>query len=429
MMNKKEWIWGFALAILTFLLGKAFLKPSMLIRLMIGLGLGYTLMRAYTGFAGSVNRACRTGSTKLMRALMLMFFVSCVFTAAFLMKGNLTSYKLHIDPITFGLMLGGAMFGFGMALSSCCATGVLTDLLSGLPRAFTTLVFFCIGVYIGFPVQHTASWVKNSWFTTSSGKKFAGGVFLPDLFQGDGFHGYLGALLLTALFCSIAVALSYRYERKRKQANNYQGCDTEMMQEREKDLDSKDYRLFSEATYRHIFAKPWTLVEGSIVLSILFALLMGLTRDGWSASTPYGVWFGKILIAFGVSPSAVAAFAKMKPDAYLTPFFQDAVSVQNFGIVLGTAVYLLTAGIFFRTFREGMHMKFREGLVFALGGLSMGVGTRLANGCNVGALYTPIAHFSLSGWIFLIFLILGGIVGNLFDKKALSTKKVGGLLG
>jgi uncharacterized protein len=46
-------------------------------------------------------------------------------------------------------------------------------------------------------------------------------------------------------------------------------------------------------------------------------------------------------------------------------------------------------------------MTFREGLVFALGGLSMGIGTRLANGCNVGALYTPIANFSLSGWISL----------------------------
>jgi hypothetical protein len=67
--------------------------------------------------------------------------------------------------------------------------------------------------------------------------------------------------------------------------------------------------------------------------------------------------------------------------------------------------------------------------VFALGGLSMGVGTRLANGCNVGALYTPIAHFSLSGWIFLVFLVLGGIVGNLFGKIAFKSKDSGGLLG
>ncbi len=47
----------------------------------------------------------------------------------------------------------------------------------------------------------------------------------------------------------------------------------------------------------------------------------------------------------------------------------------------------------------------------------MGFGTRLSNGCNVGALYTPIANFSLSGWIFLIVMVTGGVVGNIVAKK------------
>ena len=158
-------------------------------------------------------------------------------------------------------------------------------------------------------------------------------------------------------------------------------------------------------------------------------MLMGVTKAGWGASTPYGIWFGKILIAFGVSPEAVADFAQMAPDAYVLPFFQHSVSVQNFGIILGTLIYLLAAGVFTKTFREGLRMTFREGLVFALGGLSMGIGTRLANGCNVGALYTPIANFSLSGWIFFVFLIIGGVAGNLFGKKAFPSEETAGLLG
>lgn len=47
----------------------------------------------------------------------------------------------------------------------------------------------------------------------------------------------------------------------------------------------------------------------------------------------------------------------------------------------------------------------------------MRFGTRLSNGCNVGALYTPIANFSLSGWIFLVFLVVGGVLGNKLAKK------------
>lgn len=428
-MEKKERILGAVVFIGTLLLGKIFLKTDILFRLAVGIGLGYSLMRAYTGFAGSVNRAYRTGSTKLMRALMLMFFVSSVLTTAFLFNSDPTTYNLWVNPINVGLMIGGVMFGFGMALSSCCASGVLTDLVTGLPRAFTTLIFFGIGVFLGFPIQHTASWVKKSWFATPSGEKLSGGVFLPDLFLWDGFNGYLGALLLTALFCGITVYLSFRYEKKRKQSNTYSGCDTEILQEKSESFDSKDYKLFSEQTYYRLFAKPWTLTQGAIALSILFTILMGVTKAGWGASTPYGIWFGKILIAFGVSPDAVANFAQMAPDVYVLPFFQHAVSVQNFGIILGTLIYLLAAGVFTKTFREGLRMTFREGLVFALGGLSMGIGTRLANGCNVGALYTPIANFSLSGWIFFVFLVIGGVAGNLFGKKAFPTEETAGLLG
>jgi len=78
---------------------------------------------------------------------------------------------------------------------------------------------------------------------------------------------------------------------------------------------------------------------------------------------------------------------------------------------------LLTAGIFKRTFMSEMHITFKEILLYALGGISMGFGTRLANGCNVGALYTPIANFSLSGWIFLAFMVVGGIAGNKLAEK------------
>lgn len=424
-MEKKEKLTGVVVAVLALLLGEAFLKPDILFRLAIGLALGYSLMRAYTGFAGSVNRAFRGGSTKLMRTLMFMFFITCVMTTAFLFKGDPTKYDLWVNPINFGLLIGGIMFGFGMALSSCCATGVLTDLVVGLPRAFVTLVFFGIGVFLGFPVQNTASWVKSSWVSTPVGQKLSGGVFLPDLFQWDGFHGYLGSLLLTALFCGITVYFSYQYEKMRKEKHTYQENDTEALQDHADEFDSKDYKPFSVTTFDRVFAKPWTLKQGAIALSILFTILMGVTKAGWGASTPYGIWFGKFLVAFGVSPQAVASFAKMKPDAYIQPFFQNAVSVQNFGIILGTLIYLLVAGVFVTTFKEGLHITFREALVFALGGLSMGIGTRLANGCNVGALYTPIANFSLSGWVFFVFLVLGGILGNLFGRIAFAKKEAG----
>jgi len=417
-LKKIERVLGIILILAALILGKNLLKSDMLFfRLLIGCGLGYTLTRAYMGFAGSVNRAYRTGSTKLMRTLMFMFFISCLVSVAFFFKQDVTAYKLWINPINLGLIIGGIMFGFGMAFSSCCASGVLTDLVTGLPRALTTLIFFGMGVFLGFPVQNTAEWVKKSWFTSPVGEKMAGGVFLPDLFKWDGVEGYLGALVLTAIFCGIVVGAAYAYENSRKKGRTFIGTPMEKVQDQLAVTVADDYSVLSDNSYDRIFVKPWTMKQGAIVITILFAILMGVTKSGWGASTPYGIWFGKILMVFGVSPESLAAFAKMKPDGFVQPFFQNAVSVQNFGIVVGTSIYLLTAGIFKKTFFEEMNITFREILLYALGGLSMGFGTRLSNGCNVGALYTPIANFSLSGWVFLAVMVVGGILGNKLARK------------
>ncbi|WP_411024352.1 hypothetical protein, partial [Salmonella sp. s58760] len=113
------------------------------------------------------------------------------------------------------------------------ASGVLTDLVTALPRGLITLVFFCFGVFIGFPVQNSASWITQSWFTSEVGSKLYGGVYLPDMFKFDGLGGYLGALMCTGLLCGIVIWLSYRYENKRKQAGTYTGHFGEKIQDME----------------------------------------------------------------------------------------------------------------------------------------------------------------------------------------------------
>ncbi len=416
-MKNGEKILGFIAIILILFLGKTQLASDMLFfRLLAGVGLGYSLSRAYTGFAGGVNRAYKQGSTKLMRTLMFMFFITALLVTAFLFKGDVTSYDLWVNPINLGLILGGILFGFGMAFSSCCASGVLTDLVTGLPRALITLIFFGFGIFVGFPLQKTATWITESWFSSAQGAEMAGGVFLPDLFLWDGMGGYIGALVLTGIFCLIVVAISYMYEKKRKHDGTYTGNMMEKIQEVPDGFDSKDFNAFSAKTYDRLFIKPWTLKQGAVVIAVIFALLMGITKAGWGASTPYGLWFGKALMVFGVSAESIASFTKMSAEAFTTPFFKHGVSVQNFGILLGTLVYLLTAGKFVATFMSEIKITGKEALLYGVGGFAMGFGTRLSNGCNVGALYTPIANFSLSGWIFLIVMVIGGVLGNKFSK-------------
>ena len=76
-MKKVEYAAGFLVILCVVIGGKIFLgRSDLYFRLLIGAGLGYTLSRAYTGFAGSVYRAYKTGSTRLMRTMTLMFLIT-----------------------------------------------------------------------------------------------------------------------------------------------------------------------------------------------------------------------------------------------------------------------------------------------------------------------------------------------------------------
>lgn len=423
-MKKTENLFGFALLALSLVLGKMFLaSDALLLRLIIGLALGYTLTRAYTGFAGSVNRAFNTGSTRLMKTLMFMFFITSVVVAAMLYRESLSgaiTYGLWLNPISLGLLAGGTLFGFGMALSSACASGVMTDVVTAFPRGIISLITFGAGIFFGFPLAAT-SFAKTPLIpaTATALSIEKSGVFFPDLFAWDGFNGYLGAVVLTGILALLVVYASNLYEAKRKKDGTYFAHDTESMQ----DLVTKEnlngeLATSADSIYKKLFVNAWSLKTGAVILALLFAVLMGTTGSGWGASTPYGIWFGKALTLVGFSPEALGTYAKtMSAESFAAPFFANGTTVQNVGIFLGTFVYLLTSGKFSDTVSSELKISLSEGLLYALGGLSMGVGTRFAAGCNVGALYTPIAQFSLSGWVFLVVMVLGGILGNMFGKK------------
>ncbi len=52
-----------------------------------------------------------------------------------------------------------------------------------------------------------------------------------------------------------------------------------------------------------------------------------------------------------------------------------------------------------------------------LGGIFMGIGARLAMGCNIGAFFATVTNGDPSGWIFLLGMVGGGYVGvKVFTK-------------
>lgn len=396
-MNKNQSFFGLGLLALLIILAYFNIKNiELFYRVLIGLSFGYVLSRASIGFAGGVNRLSRTGSAMLPSSLMFMFFVTAVFTSFFIYENEI-AYKLNIYPINLGLIIGGLMFGFGMAFSSCCATGSLTDLASGFSRALVSVSFLSIGVFFGFSVQKTSPLVTESWISSTRGELFQGGVFLPDLFKFDGFNGYLGAIILTAILAYIVTKLAHKYE---KNYNKHQS------------VSATNETEDKSTIFELLFIKPWNMKISTVIIALLFASLLWLYDKGWSASGAFGLWFAKVLILFGIDATSIADYTHRPLEFFTTPLLEHGTSVQNISIMLGAVFYLLIAGMFTNKFKAGLKITFKDFIMYATGAFMMGFGTRLSNGCNVGALYTPIAELSLSGWIYLIVMVVGGFSGN-----------------
>ena len=397
---------GIGLAVSVLFAGALALEQAVFLRLILGLALGVALTKGAIGFAGSINRAFRRGSTQLLQALMLLFVVTAIINAGLLYGAEPGSYNLWINPINAGLVIGGLMFGFGMTLSSCCASGVMVEMVSDVPRALTTLVAFGFGVFIGFPIQSSSPLVTETLFSTAS---YQGqGVFLPDLFAWGPLNGYLMSVLVTVGFALTTVLLAKKYQHKRQQEGTFLGVEAEQKRE--------PHNLGQDKTQRLSWlSNLWSMNSAILVIALIFGVMMATTSAGWGASSPFGFWFGKALLAVGVDINTITSFTDRPAQVFTTPFFEHGVSVQNLGILVGTLIAVLWIGKFSSPFLARYSLK--QYMLFALGGVLMGVGTRFANGCNVGALYTPIANFSLSGWVFFITLIAGGILGNQFARK------------
>ncbi len=84
----------------------------------------------------------------------------------------------------------------------------------------------------------------------------------------------------------------------------------------------------------------------------------------------------------------------------------NAPGFMSIGIILGAAILAL--------YRREFKWKFpsMETAMFALiGGLLMGIGARIAMGCNIGAFFATVSNGDPSGWLFLLGMVGGGYIG------------------
>ena len=80
---------------------------------------------------------------------------------------------------------------------------------------------------------------------------------------------------------------------------------------------------------------------------------------------------------------------------------------MNIGMLIGATAWAALGG----GLRKQEWPNQRQLLAAALGGFIMGIGARLAFGCNIGAFLGGTASGSMHGWIWFVMALAGSWVG------------------
>ena len=369
--------------------------------LITGIAIGYVMQRSRLGFAGIIKKLYKMGNGELTRAIMFLLFISAlpVISMQYLaaQHGEIGAGMSSVKTISMITLIGGFIFGVGMIFAGGCASGTLNDMGDGHIRSWIALPFFALGSLLG--VWHLDFLHKT---ILSKGFKF----YFPDHF------GYLGSI---AIFATIYILIHLgikAYEIHRKKLGTFI---PETWDEENKPLKDNTDGFFSFATFHKLFKEQWSFYTGGVLLSIIFITITITTGKNWGITSTFIYWGAWMLEPFGIDSSSIGYFTEHAKHlkALQGGFLTHPASFRNVGLFVGALAFALTSW----GFNIKSDWRFKQILSFAIGGVFMGYGARLGSGCNIGAFYSALSSFSLSGFVFGIALFFGGYVGLKISDK------------
>lgn len=154
----------------------------------------------------------------------------------------------------------------------------------------------------------------------------------------------------------------------------------------------------------------WSLAAGAAGLAVANFLTLLVAGRPWGITSAFALLAAKAFGALGGSPGAWAYWRiPANAQALRTSVWADVTTVMDLGAILGALLAAAVAGRFPRPYLRRVRVRTAAGAV--LGGVLMGWAARLAFGCNIGAFVSGVASFSLHGWVWFAFALLGSWLG------------------
>lgn len=409
-------------------------------------GLVYGMFLQYGRFcmASAVRDLFAVGVARMAVGVMIALCLYSIISSLVTVSGF---SNFHPHPLGWHVVIGGLIFGFGIIFTGGCASGSLYKTGEGnlgsalviLSISFSQAIFVALDEWsnIFAPAAWTTSAlekgmpaelsVDQGWFdlfTAGYVWDLHGGTLASSMGISNPIVASLliNSLLVTILPALVILVLLYMFYYRKGYLHR---------------------QKLSQPAFGDHLTGVWSMITSSrntaiagIGLGIFAGLhvwVTGMLREH------YGVFnFGEILADMGHTSGLSIQDTVFDPGYwYITTqeaqwgawvmetmgmdmrnniFFGldngvpnpliNAPGFMSIGIILGASILALL--------RREFKWKFpnMETAMFALiGGLLMGIGARIAMGCNIGAFFATVSNGDPSGWLFLLGMVGGGYIG------------------
>lgn len=322
------------------------------VMLLLGLGFGLVLEGLRFGFAGPWRAMIlRREPGGILAQLLSIGLVALV--ALPLLAANPDELIGSQGRIGWAMVGGAFVFGAAMQIVLGCGSGTLVNAGSGNAVALVALPLFCIGSLAG-------SWHLDWWTNL--------GALPPVILSGE-----TGLAVTLALLAATAAVVLLRAAPGTRRISG-----------------------------RYLLA--------AVLLAALAIANLVVAGQPWGVVYGLGLWAAKGAAVMGADLSASTFWAApVNAERLRESILTDYTSLTNIGMILGAVwISLRRTGALDQPLPR---LPARAWVAAALSGLVLGYSSRLAFGCNVGALYSGIATGSLHGWVWFAAAFAGSAVG------------------
>ncbi|UCE71952.1 MAG: YeeE/YedE family protein [Nitrospiraceae bacterium] len=461
-IEKRNQLWAFivtgALILISLLYYSSNIYYIYLI-VYIWFGVAYGMMLQYGRFCmASASRDLFAAGVPRMAVGVLIALIFFSLVSVVLAATNMSTF--HAGPLGTHELIGGIIFGVGMVLAGGCASGSLykigegngTSILSIMGISFGQAIFVDVGGIFNkllpqswIDAAQATTWVPKEKITSWFDHYFLGNiVFKKNIILSDteAFSGMSGDIarnffansLINTILPTIIVLFAIYYFFMRK--GHLKRVKKALKKEGKEETTGFGDEL--RGMWNMITASQRTTLMGVLIgiTAGIHILAMKGMQNKFGISN-----FGELLARMGHHEDLSTMGKIFDPgywyittqEAQFAGWIMDKVGwdVKDdvfFGVMNGLpelwrnpALWMSIGIIFGAMIMSLLNKEFKwklpkgELIVWGLGGgLLMGVGARIALGCNIGAFFIRVAGGDPGGWLFGIGMVIGGYGGVRF---------------